>query len=181
MSKAMPQAFSDLADRYDANDIQVRHHETMDYFREAPDKLGWVSEGVRDTVMKLCDAATNNFWRTKTPGQIAVSTGDTVMDEAAFHAYVEQRALHAFEGTLILSLLDRILRKRGPGRFEAVRASLRKDRRLDPMSWALARHFGRPSVPQEVLPVFAVFEAERRLGRPLANLSDAQMRVIGLC
>lgn len=181
MSNGMPQAFSDLADRYDARDIQVRNHETMDYFREAPDKLSWVSGSVRDTILKLCDAATNNYRAVREPGRLGVSTGNTVMDEAAFHAYVEQRALHAFEGTLILSLLDRILRKRGTARFAAVRASLRKDRRLDPMSWELARHFGRPSVPQDVLPVFAVFEAERRLGRPLANLSDAQMRVIGLC
>jgi hypothetical protein len=64
--------------------------------------------------------------------------------------------------------------------FVEYRTRLRTRTGNDRVFWELARHFGRPSVPSHVLPVFAIFEAEKMAGKPLPNLSDAQLQSLGL-
>lgn len=177
----MPQALTDMAAQYDSRNVQTRDFDPIAYFVPVPDKLGCISTSIMDSVRELCEAAMGSARASqKVAGDFMVSTGDVVVEETAVHIFKEQQEKHAFEGTLVLSLIERVSKLPNKSRMRGLKEKLRKNRRVDPMTWELARHFGRPSVPREVLPVFAAYEAEKRLGRSIKRLTEAQMRVIGL-
>ncbi|MNU37247.1 hypothetical protein D3C71_258990 [compost metagenome] len=111
--------------------------------------------------------------------QTATMRSDMVR-QAASMIYNAQARRHAYDGTIILSLLDRIESEIGDTELFQLQDSLRRRRGEDPQTWELVRHFGRPSVPQHVLPVFAIYAAEKKLGRGLPKLSREQLHALGL-
>lgn len=94
--------------------------------------------------------------------------------------YSHYAALHAYEGTLSLALLERVRSTLSWAQFIAYRTRLQFDKEGGRAFVELARHFGRPSVPAHVLPVFAIYEAEKTAGRRLDNLTHTQLASLGL-
>jgi hypothetical protein len=94
--------------------------------------------------------------------------------------YLRHAKRHAYEGTLILALLESLRGVLSWSQFLQYRTRLRTLTGYDRAFWELLRHFGRPSVPAYMLPVFAIYEAEKIAGKPLPDLSDAQLQSLGL-
>lgn len=118
----------------------------------------------------ILDLLATKWLNNKTPSKQAESSR-TVYD---IHA-----RRHAYEGTVVLSLLERIDTTLGDNEFPDLREAFRRRRNEDSLTWELVRHYGRPSVPRHVLPVFAIYAAEKKLG-PMSTLTREQMDAIGL-
>lgn len=181
MAIEIPKVYSDMAEAFDARYIKPANLDVMSYFMETTTRLFDTSIALGETIRFLCEAA-------RGPGQPGVkvvgshseNTAGESVQESAIHIYVKLTEKHGYEGTLILALLERIASLPRQSTFGDVKNWLKSRRRSDPLSWELVRHIGRPSVPKNVLPVFAAYEAEKRLGKPLGILSEAQMQAIGL-
>lgn len=180
MEIELPQVLADMTKKYDARYVKPHPTDVMAYFVEVPTKLGNISSEIRDTVLELCEVAMGTGETTRVVGNFEIKSAGVVVGETAINVFMEHSRKHGYEGTLVLSLLERVAESPNLSRFTAIKEKLRKNRHVDPMSWELVRHLGRPSIPKEILPVFAVYEAEKRLGRPIKRLSEAQMRIVGL-
>jgi hypothetical protein len=87
---------------------------------------------------------------------------------------------HAYEGTLLISLVSSYRDLITHAAFLAYRESVRLERSQNHYYWEIVRNIGRPTVPRELLAIFAVYEAEKRLEKPMENLSQQQIQLLGL-
>lgn len=109
---------------------------------------------------------------------ILMSSGDDPAD----HARNLLRVLsdrHAYQGTLAIELLSRIRKKFGEHIWLMIRRHARANWK-ETIFLELADNLGRPTVPQNLLPVFALHEVEIRTGEAVKALSQAQMELLGL-
>lgn len=140
--------------------------------------------GVRDRelVESLCSIIAQYQVETiRTTGNFSMRVPvDSDRDNAALEIYSYAVGRHAFKGTVFLALLDMVREQAGSSVFQSVRQTIFEARKDNPFAWELVRNLGRPSVSESLVAVFAVYEAEKTLGRPLNDLSTAMQEVLGL-
>jgi hypothetical protein len=86
---------------------------------------------------------------------------------------------HRFNGTLAIAILQAIRQKHGVAVWNFIRRSAWRSWK-DSILLDLVEAIGRPTVPLHLLPVFALYEVERRTGEPVENLTPEQLRLLGL-
>jgi hypothetical protein len=180
IKEGMPKVFIEMAERYDTRFAKECNLDALSFFSHVPELLWYISDPLKRSISTFCEALVGvPLPLMDVKGNFLVPRGGQVTEQAA-HVFNQHRKKHGFEGTLILSLIERAAGLSDTSIIGNLKEEARKNRKVDPLTWELFRHFGRPSVPGNVLPVFAVYEAEKALDRPITRLTEAQMRVIGL-
>jgi len=86
---------------------------------------------------------------------------------------------HRYVGTLAIAILHAARKRHGAAGWAVIRKHARRHWR-DTILLDLVEALGRPTVPANLLPVFALYEVERRQGEPVGPLSSEQVRLLGL-
>lgn len=175
---AVPKEIVSLSERYATSRRPLeRAFEPSEFLHPVDPGYPRCREGRENMCLEICKALATTARMTIFHSGTVVRDVAMTTEQEVYNAHVRG---HAYEGTLILSLLDSLKTTLSWSQFLQFRTRTRDRTDGDRVFWELLRHFGRPSVPSHVLPVFAIYEAEKTAGRPLPDLSRAQLQSLGL-
>jgi hypothetical protein len=165
----IPNELNILAARFESLPAMKRSFDPAEFLHGSE---GWLQScfSIRGFLAEILNLLATKWLMNKVPAKQA---------QSAMTVYDIHARRHAYQGTIVLSLLERIDTTLGDNEMPDLREAFRRRRDEDPHTWELVRHYGRPSVPRHLLPVFAIYAAEKKLG-PMPNLTREQMDAIGL-
>jgi hypothetical protein len=177
----IPVEITSLSQRFQterrATAATVQAFEPSEFLHAADASFPYFRDERENLIIEICEAVAAQPLVTIMHGDVVVRETST---QTAESVYLSHARRHAYEGTLILALLQSLRDVLSWAQFVQYRARLRTRKGRDRVFWELARHSGRPSVPSHVLPVFAIYEAEKASGKPLPDLTTAQLEYLGL-